>query len=79
MPDKFGFQILGAEVACIDCDLRGPVWEWPEKLRAQHQAGHVRARERAARQAARDRAREGRRLAKMKDRENKIAYGDGDS
>jgi hypothetical protein len=79
VPDKYGFNLLGAEVACIDCELRGMVWELPESVRAKHHADHARDQERAARQASRDRARAARKLARQKERENEIAYGSGDA
>lgn len=45
MPDTHGFQHLGflrgaPEVACIDCDTRGPLHEWPEKKREKHARRH---------------------------------------
>lgn len=42
MPDRYGFDELGDEVACIEqgCDARGPRWQWPEKKRREHRLSH---------------------------------------
>jgi predicted small lipoprotein YifL len=78
MPNPYGFNLLGPEVACIEdgCDARGPVYLWPEKEMAKHQQAHVKERETAQQRAARQRARDARRLAAQKNRENEMAYGE---
>jgi hypothetical protein len=75
MPNTHGFQLLGRVVACIDCDARGFVWDWPEKAQAKHQQQHVREREETNERQARQRARDARRLAAQAQRENEAAYG----
>src|SRR5437762_8952530 len=40
MPDIHGFNHLGNEVACIDCDARGSKAKWPAEARAEHQQTH---------------------------------------
>ena len=40
MPDRFGFNLLGEAVRCIDCDTGGPIWRWPERKRARHARRH---------------------------------------
>jgi hypothetical protein len=44
MPDRFGFDYLGASatVRCIDCASGGPIWRWPEENRQHHAASHGR-------------------------------------
>ena len=75
MPNLHGFNELGTEVACIDCDARGPAWEWTEKVQAKHQREHVREREKARHKEAEIRARHARQLARQKERENAMVYG----
>lgn len=79
MPNKYGFQRLGDEVACIDCDVRDPAFRWPEKRQAQHKLAHVKEAERVAQREARQRARDARRLARQTQRENDLAYGKRDA
>jgi len=40
VPDRFGFNLLGEAVRCIDCDTGGPIWRWPERKRRQHASTH---------------------------------------
>src|SRR5206468_562244 len=40
MPDRFGFNLLGDTVSCIDCPSGGPIWRWPEEKRQQHALTH---------------------------------------
>jgi HB1, ASXL, restriction endonuclease HTH domain len=40
VPDRFGFNLLGETVGCIDCDTGGPIWRWPERKRARHARRH---------------------------------------
>jgi hypothetical protein len=40
VPDRFGFNLLGETVRCIDCDTGGPIWRWPERKRRQHASTH---------------------------------------
>lgn len=44
MPDKYGFNYLPSsekvEVSCIECDIRGPYWDWNEEKREMHYLGH---------------------------------------
>jgi DNA invertase Pin-like site-specific DNA recombinase len=81
MPNVYGFNLLGPEVACIEdgCDARGPMHKWPEKKMEKHQQEHVKERATAQQRAARQRARDARRLAAQKDRENEMAYGGSDA
>ena len=75
MPDKYGFQRLGDQVACIDCVVRDPAYRWPENRRRRHQEAHVKEAAKVAAREARLRAREARRLARQTQRENQLAYG----
>lgn len=77
MPNVYGFNLLGPEVACIEdnCDARGPMHEWPEKRMEKHQQDHVKEAAALKERAARQRARDARKLARQKDRENEMAYG----
>ena len=43
MPDQWNFNRLGPEVACIDCDIRGPVGDWPTEKREEHYLAHIEA------------------------------------
>jgi hypothetical protein len=48
MPDRHGFNLLGETVRCIDCEVGGPLWRWPERKRRRHARRHrPRARRRA--------------------------------
>jgi Chromate resistance exported protein/HB1, ASXL, restriction endonuclease HTH domain len=40
MPDRFGFNLLGDTVRCIDCPAGGPIWNWPERKRRRHARAH---------------------------------------
>ncbi len=40
MPDRHGFNLLGQNVRCIDCEAGGPLWRWPERKRRRHASGH---------------------------------------
>jgi hypothetical protein len=40
MPNQYNFNILGNEVACIDCDVRDFVWHLPAKLQQKHFLEH---------------------------------------
>ena len=40
MPDRYGFNHLGASVRCIDCPEGGPLWTWPEERRYEHARTH---------------------------------------
>ena len=40
MPDRHGFDHLGASVRCIDCPQGGPAWKWPEERRYEHGQTH---------------------------------------
>lgn len=42
MPDKYGFNILGNDVKCIEpqCENGGKMWEWPEERRKVHFLSH---------------------------------------
>lgn len=48
MPDRFGFNLLGETVRCIDCEAGGPIWSWPERKRRQHASTHRPAPRRSA-------------------------------
>lgn len=54
MPDRYGFEHLGAEVRCIDCGERGPVWRLTEHERRNHRKRHEVERRRAAEARARE-------------------------
>lgn len=73
MPDKHGFNHLGAEVRCIevDCDFGGPLYKFPEHVRRRHAGTHETEKRREAARATRRRAAEARRLANLASRENK--------
>lgn len=76
MPDRYGFNHLGHEVACIDCGARGTWGEWDDKRRLKHFEAHEKDRRLAQEREARRRAREARRLAQQARKENSIAYSD---
>jgi hypothetical protein len=40
MPDRHGFNLLGENVRCIDCEAGGPLWRWPERKRRRHASRH---------------------------------------
>jgi hypothetical protein len=40
MPDRHGFNLLGDSVRCIDCEMGGPIWRWPERKRRRHSRAH---------------------------------------
>jgi hypothetical protein len=40
MPDRYGFNLLGDTVRCIDCPAGGPIWRWPERKRLRHAHRH---------------------------------------
>jgi len=40
VPNKFNFNLLGNEVACIDCNIRGFVWEMPAEFQQEHFLTH---------------------------------------
>ena len=40
MPDQYGFNQLGQEVRCIDCEQGGPRWQWTERKRQRHARQH---------------------------------------
>ena len=40
MPDRYGFDHLGADVRCIDCPQGGPRWAWPKERRQRHAHSH---------------------------------------
>jgi hypothetical protein len=75
MPDVYGFNHLGAKVACIDCGASGALWEWGEKKRAAHQRHHLREERHEAARRARANLAKARRLQRQAQRENEIAYG----
>jgi len=41
MPDEWGFNRLGPEVACVECDERGPLVDWPTAKRQEHHLEHI--------------------------------------
>lgn len=77
VPNKHGFNLLGHEVACIDCEARGYYSEWPDDKQAKHRKAHIKAETTARQRDARRRAREARRLATQARSENELAYGKG--
>ena len=40
MPDRFGFNLLGETVRCIDRPAGGPIWEWADPKRRHHASKH---------------------------------------
>jgi hypothetical protein len=40
MPDQYGFNHLGDNVRCIDCQEGGLIGRWPEHKRARHASTH---------------------------------------
>jgi hypothetical protein len=38
--DRYGFNLLGETVCCIDCEAGGPLWRWPERNRRRHARRH---------------------------------------
>jgi hypothetical protein len=76
MPNQFGFNLLGPDVACIDCEARGPMYVWTEKEQRKHHEAHVKEAAKVAARRKRQGARDARRLAAQKARENEVAYGE---
>lgn len=77
MPNRYGFNLLRTEVACIDCEARGPMFVWTEGEQRKHHAAHVKEARRVADRRQRQGARDARRLATQKQRENAVAYREG--
>jgi hypothetical protein len=55
MPDRHGFNLLGETVRCIDCDVGGPLWRWPERKRRRHARSHSAVARRDGRDVRRQR------------------------
>jgi len=55
MPDRHGFNLLGETVRCIDCEVGGPLWRWPERKRRQHARSHRAVARRSGRDVRRQR------------------------
>lgn len=74
MPDRYGFDHLGADVRCIeiDCGQGGPMHAWPERRRERHFEAHARVRARETERRRLASLRQARSLKRLVDRESAL-------